>query len=204
MLPRFPAISFRHVSCDFHYMLPWLLFSLAISQCCLQDTHSFHIFFSHKASNESPEPNCKVFFQFEHSSVRRWTLLEAVIGVKCPLASAGRRLGVQPVRRQHHEDEVGVELLLLFFHQSQLVGVGLHTCRGRTTEITGERRALHGQSGSRSRSPGPLSVPVQRRGRSFLLRSVLRPASAHPLWSLIAKAASISRETQPLDVLAPL
>lgn len=54
------------------------------------------------------------------SRQRRGALLEAVIGVKRPLASAGGGLGIQPVGREHHEDEVGEELspaaAILWFH----------------------------------------------------------------------------------------
>lgn len=61
--------------------------------------------------------------------MREGALLEAVIGVKCPLAPAGGGLGIQPVRWEHHEDEVGVELLLLFSHAADIV-VWFHTCGG--------------------------------------------------------------------------
>lgn len=58
-------------------------------------------------------------------------LLEAVIGVKCPLAPAGGGLGIQPVGWEHHEDEVRVELLLGFFH----VIVRIHTCRSDSVSL---------------------------------------------------------------------
>lgn len=61
-------------------------------------------------------------------------LLEAVIGVECPLASAGGGWDIQPVGREHHEDEVGVELLLLFFHTVQII-VWVHTCRSESVSL---------------------------------------------------------------------
>lgn len=60
-------------------------------------------------------------------------LLEAVIGVECPLAPAGGGWGIQPVGREHHEDEVGVELLLLFFHTVQILW--FHTCRSESVSL---------------------------------------------------------------------
>ena len=62
-------------------------------------------------------------------------LREAVIGVECPLAPAGRGLGVQPVRGQHHEDQVGVHLLLLLLQTAHvqadlLLVLRLHSCKG--------------------------------------------------------------------------
>lgn len=60
-------------------------------------------------------------------------LLEAVIGVKCPLAPTGRGLGVQPVGWQHHEDEVRVELLL-WFELSFLV-FWFHTCNRTSVSL---------------------------------------------------------------------
>lgn len=70
------------------------------------------------------------------SRVTKGVLLEAVISVMCPLAPAGGRLGVEPVGREHHEDEVGVELLLLLFQTAQvqaalLVVFDFHTCKGK-------------------------------------------------------------------------
>lgn len=67
--------------------------------------------------------------------MRKCDLLEAVIGVKCPLAPAGRGVGIQPVGREHHEDEVGVELLLLLFHTALVVIVCFHTCRGESVSL---------------------------------------------------------------------
>lgn len=64
--------------------------------------------------------------------LRRDALLEAVIGVKRPLAPAGGGLGIQPVGWEHHEDEVGVELLLLLPHAADVV-LRFHTCRGDTS-----------------------------------------------------------------------
>lgn len=60
--------------------------------------------------------------------MREGALLEAVIGVKCPLAPAGGGLSIQPVGWEHHEDEVGVELLLLFSDAADIVW--FHTCGG--------------------------------------------------------------------------
>jgi len=37
-------------------------------------------------------------------------------------------LGIQPVGREHHEDEMWVELLLLLFHTAQVFVVGFHAC----------------------------------------------------------------------------
>lgn len=37
-------------------------------------------------------------------------------------------MGVQPVGREHHEDEVGVELLLLLSHTADIV-LWFHTCK---------------------------------------------------------------------------
>lgn len=61
--------------------------------------------------------------------MREGALLEAVIGVKCPLAPAGGGLSIQPVGWEHHEDQVGVELLLMFSDTADIV-VWLHTCGG--------------------------------------------------------------------------
>lgn len=71
--------------------------------------------------------------------MEKCALLEAVIGVKCPLAPAGRRLGIQPVGREHHEDEVGVELLLLFFRTAHFLVVCFHTCRGKSVSLEDHR-----------------------------------------------------------------
>lgn len=61
--------------------------------------------------------------------MREGALLEAVIGVKCPLAPAGGGLSIQPVGWEHHQDEVGVELLLLLFDAADIVA-WFHTCGG--------------------------------------------------------------------------
>lgn len=73
---------------------------------------------------------------------RRCVLLEAVIGVERPLPPARGELGIQPVGGQHHEDEVGVELLLLFFHTAQIVIVRLRTCRRQSLKFAGHRGKL--------------------------------------------------------------
>lgn len=73
------------------------------------------------------------------SRTRKSSLLEAVIGVKCPLAPAGGGLGIQPVGREHHEDEVGVELLLLFF--SLIIIVRFHTCRSESVSPENTRKS---------------------------------------------------------------
>lgn len=44
-------------------------------------------------------------------------------------------MGIQPVGREHHEDEVGVELLLLFFHTVHVVVVCFHTCGRRQVSL---------------------------------------------------------------------
>lgn len=69
------------------------------------------------------------------ATTRNFALLEAVIGVERPLASAGGGLSIQPVGREHHEDEVGVELLLFVLHTVQLVIVRFHTCRSESVSL---------------------------------------------------------------------
>lgn len=69
---------------------------------------------------------------FTFPGVRKWALLEAVIGVKCPLASAGGRLGIQPVWREHHQDKVGVQMLLSFCRTAQIIIFAIHTCRTKS------------------------------------------------------------------------
>lgn len=44
-------------------------------------------------------------------------------------------MDIQPVGREHHEDEVGVELLLLFFHTAQIIIVWFHTCRSESVSL---------------------------------------------------------------------
>lgn len=41
-------------------------------------------------------------------------------------------MGVQSVRRKHHEDEVRVQLLFLFLRTAQIVKVSFHTCRRKS------------------------------------------------------------------------
>lgn len=126
--------------------------------------------------------------------MREGSLLEAVIGVKCPLAPAGGRLDIQPVGWEHHEDEVGVELLLLFPHAADVV-VWFHTCGGNIlvslAEIPAAPRFRFNQ-----RADG---VAMSYPGRpSFLFRGRPRPCSL-VCWArvcstdlpLIAKAVDV-------------
>lgn len=109
--------------------------------------------------------------------MRKCALLEAVIGVKCPLSPAGGGLGIQPVGREHHQDEVGVQLLLLFFRPAQIFKISLHTCRHKSVGKQETKKE------DRRRSPGRLSHPPSTLVPDFLLSSRLHtgPASAHPL-----------------------
>lgn len=81
------------------------------------------------------------------SRLRRGALLEAVIGVKRPLAPAGGGLGIQPVGWEHHEDEVGVELLLLLSHAADII-LWFHTCRSdMSVRLEGGEASLGPQRG---------------------------------------------------------
>lgn len=89
------------------------------------------------------------------------SLLEAVICVERPLAPAGGGVDVQPVGREHHEDEVGVQLLLLLF-PGLIVVVWLHTCG----------------SDSVSLEEGEDTEREKKRRRRTLLRVVKTPVSS--------------------------
>lgn len=71
----------------------------------------------------------------QFSRGRKWALLKAVIGVECPLAPAGGGVDVQPVGRNHHEDEVRVQLLLLLFRTAQIIIVSFHACRRKLQDL---------------------------------------------------------------------
>lgn len=49
-------------------------------------------------------------------------------------------MGIQPVGREHHEDEVGVELLLLFFHTAIIVIVRFHTCMSKSVSLENAKK----------------------------------------------------------------
>lgn len=117
---------------------------------CLQDKNSCHFYLQLAQWSNLQNWQCRCsqrnyFGKFKmmriaqrcitFSRVRKCALLEAVIGVKCPLAPAGRGLGIQPVGREHHEDEMGVELLLLFFHTAHGVVFCFHTCRSKSVSL---------------------------------------------------------------------
>lgn len=80
------------------------------------------------------------YMSITFSRAGKCALLEAVIGVKCPLAPAGGGLGIEPVGREHHEDEVGVERLLLFFQTVMIVKVRFHTCRSESVSLEDTER----------------------------------------------------------------
>lgn len=71
-------------------------------------------------------------------------LLEAVICVEGPLAPAGGGVDVKPVGREHHEDEMGVELLLLLFHAAQIVIVWFHTCGSESVSLEDTKKNCRG------------------------------------------------------------
>lgn len=102
------------------------------------------------------------------SQLRRDALLEAVIGVKRPLAPAGGGLGIQPVGWEHHEDEVGVELLLLLFHVPDIIR-WFHTCR---SEIS-----VRLEGGEATPGPQRGEAWLQSAQRFFLFRGRPRPCS---------------------------
>lgn len=107
----------------------WLIYDLRIyPRASFQDINPNNDYFLFReASSLHSIP--KDWLCIGRRRIRKRALLKAVIGVERPLAPAGGGLGIQPVGRQHHEDEVGVELLLLFSHTAQLVIVRLHACR---------------------------------------------------------------------------
>lgn len=95
------------------------------------------------------------------------SLLEAVICVERPLAPAGGGVDVQPVGREHHEDEVGVELLLLLL-PGLVVVVWLHTCGSDSV-------SLEEGEGSEGEREGRSCGKCRRR---TLLRVVKTPVSS--------------------------
>lgn len=74
-------------------------------------------------------------------------------------------MDVQPVGREHHEDEVGVELLLLLF-PGLVVVVWLHTCRSDSVSLE------EGEDTERERAR------EKKRRRRTLLRVVKTPVSS--------------------------
>lgn len=105
--------------------------------------------------------------------MREGALLEAVIGVKCPLAPAGGGLSIQPVGWEHHEDEVGVELLLLFSDATDIV-VWFHTCGGDIFVSLAETPAAPRLCFNQRGDGVAMSYPG---GASFLFRGRPRPCS---------------------------
>lgn len=128
--------------------------------------------------------------------MREGDLLEAVIGVKCPLAPAGGGLSIQPVGWEHHEDEVGVELLLLFSDAAGIV-VRLHTCGGggdilvSLAETPAAPRLRFNQRGDGvgMSYPGGASFLFRGRPRPCSLVCRARVCSTH--LPLIAKAVDV-------------
>lgn len=105
--------------------------------------------------------------------MREGALLEAIIGVKCPLAPAGGGLSIQPVGWEHHEDEVGVELLLLFSDAADVV-VWFHTCGGDILVSLAETPAAPRLRFNQRGDGVAMSYPG---GASFLFRGRPRPCS---------------------------
>lgn len=102
-------------------------------------------------------------FRREFKEVRKVSLLEAVIRVERPLAPAGGGVDVQPVRWEHHEDEVGVQLLLLLF-RGRIVVVYIHTCRSDSVSLEGRRG--HRERGSESKKKKKQKKQVQKAPRT--------------------------------------